>query len=908
MESLRRIGKRAIFFTIDAFIASGILFVGLLIISSFHINDQPTVHLSYLSDDITGVFSELKVNEINDPYISSLISDGNITHLNNSVMEQIGEFWAEDNNEIAKNFTQAVLNGIIPDKYGYSVLVDDEEILNNSGSFNNSLISSRKIASGYAKLKPVLGYTSKIFLTSIKNRKTSSFSYFGGFEGQGNLTKKILLAANITSIEEVYLEVDSANSFDFYINGNYVGNFVSGSSGGGYMIPDKWAINESYHSYFNEGYNNFSVKFTSGTIDEHYIAGGFLRVTYVTPDTDELGVTYNPDGSATKKFWFPEIDGLTNLYSSFDVPGTLQSMSLHLHILSNASTYITIGNRLMVLSEGSSSEQYINIPNSNFTSPPDPLDYMKMSNSTVPLRLASYETSAENVTSGDLDLIILTDMSGSMKKAVSDNSLGNLGANCNEVYTDPTVRRTQLAKCLDKEMIGGVMNYSGVRVWLVELYDTDDISNWTRSTAGELYDVIDTDFNANGKGKTCLACAVNEAYNIFSSYSSPERTKAFVMMTDGIPTHTANGIVADQEVCVGYCDTTGACGPGDIEGCDDDNCAAAVNDTQEALKALNDDFDAVIYGVGFGPISQCSVGNDTLKDMVEYANGTFYSSDDPAALLQIYENITDEVVTIMDQSNQTVNVIGSLYDSMLYGDSYIELNYTPIVDAPVYGEIPVTVYGNEFGNSISEGTIFIPDDATLVELQVTSYSDELWTDNVSVDNSINLSNAFGLYQSSLNYTKLGDPFIIQIPPDMVTSDVNNTVTVKTASAAGNSSGGSSADRLIYTVRIDSLLDYGEVFYDSVGCEWHVDFEDGTNDTIKIPSGYSGSENCYYANATYDTTDALNDATYRLFSKLDFDGDGELEVSLDENNIEIDTLTVSDVPSLWGPAIVEVRIW
>ena len=95
---------------------------------------------------------------------------------------------------------------------------------------------------------------------------------------------------------------------------------------------------------------------------------------------------------------------------------------------------------------------------------------------------------------------------------------------------------------------------------------------------------------------------------------------------------------------------------------------------------------------------------------------------------------------------------------------------------------------------------------------------------------------------------------------------------------------------------------------SEGCNWIVDFEDGTSDTITVPISYSGTQTCYYANATYEISDAMDDAAYRLFSRLDLDSNGELEIKLDENNLDVDTITISDVPSLWGPAIIEVRVW
>ena len=61
MERLRnhrkRKNRKAVFFTIDALIAAGILLIGLIIIPSFHINRQPTIHLSFLSGDLLGVLS-----------------------------------------------------------------------------------------------------------------------------------------------------------------------------------------------------------------------------------------------------------------------------------------------------------------------------------------------------------------------------------------------------------------------------------------------------------------------------------------------------------------------------------------------------------------------------------------------------------------------------------------------------------------------------------------------------------------------------------------------------------------------------------------------------------------------------------------------------------------------------------
>ena len=88
----------------------------------------------------------------------------------------------------------------------------------------------------------------------------------------------------------------------------------------------------------------------------------------------------------------------------------------------------------------------------------------------------------------------------------------------------------------------------------------------------------------------------------------------------------------------------------------------------------------------------------------------------------------------------------------------------------------------------------------------------------------------------------------------------------------------------------------------------MSFEDGTASTIKVPSNYNGADTCSFSSKIYDTNDALDNAVYQLFSNLDIDKDGKLDVNIDENSLNVNTLTISKVPSLWGPAIIEIRVW
>src|SRR3989344_7507124 len=120
--------KKGVFFTIDALLASGIIIIAIVLISKFYYSEQQTTNVNYASKDIISVLSAITVNDANNDYVKSLIASGVITDTNNTLIGQIGDFWANDDMDIAKNFTKNLTDDIIPKKYGFSVLVNGEEI------------------------------------------------------------------------------------------------------------------------------------------------------------------------------------------------------------------------------------------------------------------------------------------------------------------------------------------------------------------------------------------------------------------------------------------------------------------------------------------------------------------------------------------------------------------------------------------------------------------------------------------------------------------------------------------------------------------------------------------------------------------------------------------------------------
>src|SRR3989344_4440099 len=152
--------KRAYFFTLDAFIA-------LLLILGIVLFVRPSIHRTSprvdVQDDLLHVLSKLEVGEIDNVYVQSLIASGKITNLDQSVLEQIGEFYAESNPE-ANLMAQSILDELNPD---------------NDVGF-----------------------------------------YFGGYVGDGNIT--VEFDDNIVSAE---IEADFGGDFELLINGISIGTY-----------------------------------------------------------------------------------------------------------------------------------------------------------------------------------------------------------------------------------------------------------------------------------------------------------------------------------------------------------------------------------------------------------------------------------------------------------------------------------------------------------------------------------------------------------------------------------------------------------------------------------------------------------------------------------------------------------
>ena len=322
------------------------------------------------------------------------------------------------------------------------------------------------------------------------------------------------------------------------------------------------------------------------------------------------------------------------------------------------------------------------------------------------------------------------------------------------------------------------------------------------------------------------------------------------------------------------------------------NLTARADGVQAAWDACNKGIS--VYTIAFG-----ADANITTMQRMNCSGGRSFNATNASKLEVVYKEIAGEIGKL-SFVEQTLNVTG-LSKSVVYADSYIEFNYS--APEAKFNTVPIGFETDRFGNSVSSGTLTIYPNTSVSDAKVTSYSGTKWTDKLV----INGVTVYKLSDYGNDYTILGDPFAVNIPVGNI-NEGDNSITISTGLNATNSTGGSNDSRVIYTLLLKGIGDYSTVVAKSDGCSWTVSFEDGTGTTIKVPSTYSGADLCTFSTKTYDTNDALDNAVFELFSNLDIDKDGKLDVNIEASNLDVSTLTISKVPSLWGPAIIEIRVW
>ena len=307
------------------------------------------------------------------------------------------------------------------------------------------------------------------------------------------------------------MEISINKNFTLYINGQIVGNYNQSPSD---TTPVNYDL-ASHLSKFSQGTN--SLEFRGSNL---YIAGGYIRITY-----DSNNTSYQPE---TKQY-FSGIDGIVNLYDGLSIPGQLQSIDISIHHKIPYSSFLSIGN-VTVWNGSSQNETTVTISNSQLSSL---LNFNSLSNKTTPLRFGSENLSIfGNISMGNADVILITDVSGSMNGVVSGSG-SSVVRNCTDpLLYNPNTQKLSLAKCLDEQFVYKILSGNNNKVGLVAFSTSATGFVNLTSDATLLNNAIQ---NYALAGSTCVSCAINRAYLILQSGSQDStRQKYVIVMTDGV--------------------------------------------------------------------------------------------------------------------------------------------------------------------------------------------------------------------------------------------------------------------------------------------------------------------------------------------------------------------------------------
>jgi hypothetical protein len=890
--------KRGMYFTMDGVFAAFIIITAAVLLISYTQSTPAPTSLQLTASDTITVLSTLTLGELGTPLMQQVL-DTNLTTANDTVLHAIAVLWAT-NNSLAANFTNATLANLST-SLSYGVYAEGQEIFSIQRSPQSKarfITTAKQQVSGIAPGQPLSGSTATAYLRRIENKSTSSFAYFGGFVGQGNLTVFLELPADVTSlrIQSLVAELDTPQNFTLTINNVFCG----------YIKPVQWNMTPTAWDLSGciplLGPGNNSLRLNYSNLTNAYVAGGYIKATYATDvfsGIQQINQTH---------YRFPGIEGVANLYDAVLVPQTMRNMTIYLHYTSNDPTvisYLSIGEKT-VWSSNQTGEVKVLLTDANFTNVS--LDYTFLSNKTVPVRFSSFNSTETILTGGNADIIVITDYSGSMKKDIDTDAQGNVVqvTNCAAVYASSNVRRSHLARCLDKEVVNITMAYTGNRLFPIHYY-RDRVYNYTNP-----YDVaalngwFETGFPQNADDRTCIACALSEAYGMFTQFNQTNRSRHVILMSDGLPTHcTGAGCTGMSSsygslACEGYCDTSGACqSPPSV--CTDSQCAPAMTNAYYVAQKLKNDFNATIHTVAFGQVGNCLNATQTLQRIANITNGTYYEGRNVTELRLIYDNISLSILERLQLVSQTVQVPGNVTPSILHNDSYIHILHDPTTSGSL-NMIEVTRQSPPFGSCTP--TVPLPAQIIIKDAHIVSYSGIHWTSAVMLNNNL----VYNLSDFLVPFDRLGDPYRVFLPTNLLRT--TNNFLVQTADSPTNITGCSNNNSLVYNALVPSATPRTAVLANATGCTWTIEKDLGGFQTLAIPKSYTGANVCLYTSTgiSYDTSDALQEAVFQILRELDFDGDGRIFISLSEENLEIIVTKISSVPYLWGPSLIEVRVW
>lgn len=324
--------------------------------------------------------------------------------------------------------------------------------------------------------------------------------------------------------------------------------------------------------------------------------------------------------------------------------------------------------------------------------------------------------------------------------------------------------------------------------------------------------------------------------------------------------------------------------------CSEQDTGNAKTDAIQAACDIYEDYGITVHAVGFGSAADES----TLQQIAQCGGGDYFFGD-VDEIVEIYEEVAR---TIIEASYENQTIYSTITQgTKLYPDSYISFAR----DSPEQEFGLIVTDEIKFHNS-TLGNFSVPENSTVVDVKVVSYSGPRWTKEVNFNNN----EVYSITDYGNDFIQIGDPYLIDIPNSFI--EENNFVELITASNPSDSSPGSENNKIISKFK-KQFVAYSSISPLAEGCIWTIEFEDYSNITAPIPSDYSGTSNCYYTslNKDYNENDAIQNAVYELLKQIDLNKNNRIEIKFTEQDLQIDATPLTGIPFSWSTE-VQIRTW
>ena len=153
--------KKSYFFLIDSMIALGVLIIGGFLVFAAYTKIPSKEEPKLLSETTMGFFASTRISDTNNAYSGlngQLWQQGIITNDDNTLLQQIGEFYANNQLVTAEKFIGNLTENIIPTQYLFEFRMNNQLLYHrnpsqahlNSKQSTAILIPSRKMVHGYS--------------------------------------------------------------------------------------------------------------------------------------------------------------------------------------------------------------------------------------------------------------------------------------------------------------------------------------------------------------------------------------------------------------------------------------------------------------------------------------------------------------------------------------------------------------------------------------------------------------------------------------------------------------------------------------------------------------------------------------------------------------------------------------